>query len=161
MEKNPEASFAIEQSFPFTSLYGETRPLGPIMELRASDGPEAFSRERVAESVDYWRSAAGQLLASADGSAHTVGMTYGKMAAEQAALLLHHGYVAEAEQTFRLATEMGPASPEAVFRYVNLLTAQKRFDEAIRITENALRADVEKQHDFARLAAELNRMKNQ
>jgi hypothetical protein len=161
MEKNPEASFAIEQSFPFTSLYGESRPLGPIMELRAQDGPEAFSRERVDESVDYWKSTANQLLASADGSAHAVGMTYGKMAAEQAALLLHHGFTTEAEQTFRLATEMGPASPEAVFRYVNLLTGQKRFDEAIRIAENAIAADVEKQHDFARLAAELNRMRNQ
>ena len=160
MDKNPAASFAIEQSFPFASMYGDTRPLGPIMELRVQDEQNALTRERAAQSVDYWRTTAQQLLSDAQALGdHGLRMTYGKMAAEQAALLLHHGYSAEAEQAFRLATEIGPASPEAVFRYVNLLVEQKRFDEAIQITEIAVHADVEKQHQFGNLVNELNRMK--
>jgi hypothetical protein len=161
MNKNPDATFAIEQSFPFASMYADTRPLGPIMELRVQDEQNTFTRERATQSVDYWRTTAQQLLADAEAAdAHSVRMTYGKMAAEQAALLLHHGYPAEAEEAFRLATQIGPASPEAVFRYVNVLAGQQRFDEAIQITETAVRADAEHQHNFPRLMEELYRMKN-
>jgi hypothetical protein len=161
MDKNPSASFAIEQSFPFTSMYGDTRPLGPVMELRVQDEQNAFTHERAAQSVDYWRANAKQLISDAEtADAQSVRMTYGKMAAEQAALLLHHGYVAEADQAFRIATEIAPASPEAVFRYMNILVAQKRFDEAIQITDAAIAAGGANQHQFRNLAAELNRMKN-
>jgi hypothetical protein len=162
MDKNPDASFAIEQSFPFTSMYDNTRPLGPVMELRVQDEQNALTPERAAQSADYWRTTARQLLADVEtADAQAIRMTYGKMAAEQAALLLHHGHAAEAEQIFRSAAEIGPASPEAVFRYVNLLVGQKRFDEAIRLTENAVRADLEQQHQFSKLVEELNRMRSQ
>ncbi len=79
--------------------------------------------------------------------------------AEQAALLLHHGYTAEAEQAFRIATEIAPASPEAVFRYINLLVGQKRFDEALPIAETAVRADVNNQQQFGKLLEELARLR--
>jgi hypothetical protein len=160
MEKNPDASFAIAQSFPFTSMYGDARPLGPIMELRVQDEQNALTRERAAQSVDYWRTTAQQVF-SDPGAVVGEGlrMTYSKMVAEQAALLLHHGYTAEAEQAFGIATEIGPASPEAVFRYVSLLVEQKRFDEAIHVTETAVNADAGNQHQFRNLADELNRMK--
>lgn len=160
MDKNPDASFAIEQSFPFTSMYGGTRPLGPIMELRAGE-QNAFTQERAGQTVDYWRTSARELLSdTAAADAQNVRMTYGKMAAEQAALLQHHGYAAEAEQAFQIATEIAPASPEAVFRYMNILVGQKRFDDAIRITQAAITADVENQHHFDNLFAELHRLKN-
>ena len=161
MDKNPNASFAIEQSFPFTSMYGDTRPLGPIMELRVQDEANALTRERAAQSVDYWRASAKQFLSDSEAEdSQGVRMAHGKMAAEQAALLLHHGYVAEADEAFRIATQIAPASPEAVYRYMNILVGQKRFDEAIRITEAAISAAGENQQQFRNLAAELNRMKN-
>jgi hypothetical protein len=34
MEKNPQLSFALEESFPFQSMYGTASPLGPILELQ-------------------------------------------------------------------------------------------------------------------------------
>ena len=37
MEKNPDTSFAMEESFPFQSTYSNAAPLGPIMELRVED----------------------------------------------------------------------------------------------------------------------------
>ena len=63
MEKNPDASFAIEQSFPLESTYANATPLGPIMELRVRDEQNALTAERAAQSVDYWRATAQQLLA--------------------------------------------------------------------------------------------------
>ncbi len=38
MDKNPGVSFAMEQSFPFESMYAGAVPLGPIMELRDQNG---------------------------------------------------------------------------------------------------------------------------
>jgi hypothetical protein len=136
MEKNPDASFAIEQSFPFQSTYAGATPLGPIMELRVQDEQNALTRERAAQSIDYWRSAAQQFASdpeAADSSAAR--QAWSKMALEQAALLADHKYTAEAEQGFQVATELYPASPEAVFRYVNLLLQQNRSEEAAQVAE--------------------------
>ena len=43
----------------------------------------------------------------------------------------------EADFAFRQAFALCPSSPEAVFRYVNLLLEQKRFDDALSVTETA------------------------
>ena len=141
MRNNPGLSFAIEQSFPFKSFYGNTTPLGPIMELGVQD-QNGFSAERAAQSVDYWRATAQQLLsdpALTDGS--NPRKAYSKLVAEQADLFLARNYTAEAEQAFRIANEICPSSPEAVYRYVNLLVGQSRFQDAIPVVENAMRSD--------------------
>src|SRR5262249_47126522 len=63
---------------------------------------------------------------------------YSKLVSEQAALFLARNYTAEAEQAFRIANEICPSSPEAVFRYTDLLVQQQRFVEAIQVAENSL-----------------------
>jgi hypothetical protein len=136
MEKNPDASFAIEQSFPFTSMYGNTTALGPVMELGIQDEQNALTAQRAAQSVDYWRATAQQVLADPQAAAsRDVRLTYAKMAAEQAALFEHHNYSAEAEQAYRFAREIGPASPEAAFRLSQLLARTGRADEGRRLLE--------------------------
>ena len=65
--------------------------------------------------------------------------------------------MAEAEQLFRLASEVCPSSPEAVFRYINLLVSQGRVNESLPIVESAMRADPNNQQ-FLTLQTELNRM---
>jgi predicted Zn-dependent protease len=70
---------------------------------------------------------------------------YAKLASEQAALLLDHNYTPEAEQTYRLATEIRPSLPEAVFGYVKLLVQQNRFEDAIPVVESAINASAENQ----------------
>jgi hypothetical protein len=67
--------------------------------------------------------------------------------------------MAEAEQLFRLASEVCPSSPEAVFRYINLLVSQGRVNETLPIVENAIRADPNNQQ-FQGLKTELGRIKN-
>jgi tetratricopeptide (TPR) repeat protein len=139
MANNPDASFAIEQSFPFKSTYAEATPLGPIMEIGVKDN--ALTAERAAQAVDYWRTTSQQLLSDPEAGTPEVRNTYAKMAAEQAAFLLDRNYAAEAEQGFQLAVEISPSNPGAVFRYISLLVSQKRFGEAIPVVENALQAD--------------------
>ena len=151
MDKNPDASFAMEESYPFRSVYSNAVPLGPIMELRADDSQNAWSADRAAQSVEYWSATAQQLLADPNASDNSdPRKAYSKMICAQAGLLLDHNYPSEAEQAFRMATDLCPSSPEAVFRYVSLLADQKRFADAIPVVERAVQADPENQqlHDL-------------
>jgi len=146
LDKNPDLSFAIEQSFPFKSTYAGATPVGPIMELRVQDEQNALNAERAAQSVDFWRTTAQQLLSdpeTPEGSDPR--KAYSKLVSAQAELFLDRKYAAEAEQAFRIATEICPSSPEAVFRYVNLLTGQNRMADAVSVAESAVKAAPENQ----------------
>jgi len=52
----------------------------------------------------------------------------------------------EADFAFRQAFALCPGSPEVVFRYINLLVSQKRLDEAILLTETAVKVEAEASH---------------
>jgi hypothetical protein len=140
MEKNPETSFAIEQSFPFQSTYTEATPVGPIMELRVSDDHDKLTAERATQSVDYWTATTQQLLSDpAVTESHAISRAYAKMAVEQAALFQDRKFPAEAEQLFQMATELSPGNPEVTFRYINLLLGQGRLTDATAVAENAFK----------------------
>ena len=47
----------------------------------------------------------------------------------------------QADFAFRQAFVLCPTSPEAVFRYINLLVGQKRLDDAILLAEAAVRLE--------------------
>jgi len=136
MEKNPNMSFAMEASFPFSSTYTNAAPLGPILELGVKDEQNVLTQERATQTVDYWRATA-DMLNSGSGATDSLSprLAYAKMASEQATLLLDHGYAAEAEQALRLANQIGPGSPEAFFRLLNLLVAQGRISDALVAAE--------------------------
>jgi tetratricopeptide (TPR) repeat protein len=138
MDKNPDLSFAMEESFPFQSMYSAAVPLGPIMELRAPSSQEAYSAEAASQAVDYWRTAQ-QIIGDSEADSD-VRMAYAKMASAQAGLLADHNLNAEADQAYRVATEICPSSPEAVFRYVNLLLTQNRLPDAVQVAQRALMA---------------------
>ena len=151
MNKNPGLSFALQESFPFKSTYQDAAPLGPIMELQAPDVQATFTATAAAQALDYWRNATQQLpIGSETSEDQEVLRAYSKLATAQAALLAAHNFSAEAEQTYRLATEICPYSPEAVFSYVNLLATQQRFAEAVPVVETAVRAapDNQQLHDL-------------
>jgi len=84
-------------------------------------------------------------------------MTYSKMASSQAGLLLERGFTTEAEQAFQSACDIAPTSPEAVFRYVNLLVSQNRAGDALPIAENAARLSP-RNKQFGNLVQELQRL---
>jgi len=160
LEKNPDLSFAYEESFPIKSTFAEASPVGPIMELRVRDEQNTLTAERAAQSVDYWRAMTQQLMADPEFTqSHHARASYSKLLSSQAGLLVERNFPAEAEQAFRFANELCPSSPEAVYRYVNWLVAQGRIQDALPVAEAAVRADVNHQHQYRGLVAELNRLR--
>jgi hypothetical protein len=141
MAKNPDLSFAMEESFPLKSTYPDAMPLGALMELGVPDVQNSFTRETAAQAVNYWRDAAQQVLSDAEAGASSPDrLTYAKMAAAQAALLADHQYSAEAEQAYRLAMQISSASPEAVYGLGQLLATTGRADEARQLVAEFERA---------------------
>jgi hypothetical protein len=136
LKLNPEVSFAMEESFPFTSTYAASVPIGPVIELRGLDAQSTFTSERATQTLDYWKTAANQLLADPTftGSSE-VRQAYSKMAAAQAGLLESHQFTSEAEQTYRLAMELSPGNAEPVYRLGKFLADQGRKDEARQLLD--------------------------
>jgi len=147
MNKNPALSFALQESFPFKSTYPDAAPLGPIMELRAQDVQTTFTADTAAGALNYWRDAAQQLPVGSDIPAdQEVLRAYSKLATAQAGLLAAHNFGAEAEQTYRVAIDICPDSPDAILPYVNLLVTQRRLAEAVPVVEAAVRAAPDNQN---------------
>ena len=161
LQKNPDLSFALEESFPMKSVNAEASPIGPIMQLRA-EGENALTQERAAQSVDYWREETKRLMADPEfADSDYAKKSYSKLVSSQGGVLVQHGFLAEAEEAFRYANELCPYSPEAVFQYVNLLVDQNRIDEAARVANDAINSDPNSPNNkqFRNLAAELGKMK--
>src|SRR5262245_24489953 len=111
MAKNPDLSFALQESFPLKETYAAAAPLGPLMELRAQDGQNAFTPERAGQTLDYWRNEAQQILADPDAVASPATLkSYSHDTVAAANLLAAHDFVAEAEQAYRLATQLWPSN---------------------------------------------------
>jgi len=141
VEKNPDLSFGIEHSFPFKTTFGASGLLGPIMEVNA--GEEALTQKAAEEAVEYWRGRSADILEGLQ--EEKLRMAHAKLAANQAELLLARNFPNEAEQTFRIAAEMAPTNPEALFGYANFLSSRGRGSEAIPFVERAIAANPEKQ----------------
>jgi hypothetical protein len=113
MEKNPDLSFAMQESFAMNNLYPDALPVGPLMELNAHGEP--FNADYAGQSVDYWRSTAQTLLADpqASGSEYTL-RAYSKDMNSTANLLAAHNFTTEAADAYRLASQVWPANAESV-----------------------------------------------
>jgi hypothetical protein len=141
MARNPDQSFAIEESFPFSSLYTNATTLGPVMELGVQDPQRGLNSDRAAQTLDYWRGAADQLLSNPETPADSdARKAYAKLISSQAGLLVDHQLPDQAEQQFQLAQQLWPSSPEIIFRYTNLLLNQNRVSDALAVAQNALAA---------------------
>lgn len=160
LQKNSDASFALEESFPFKSTYASASTLGPIMELRVQGQQDALSQNRVDQSLEYWQQTAQELLSQPDTSEDgAVSRTFSKMATAQANLFRDRNYPAQAEEAFQLATQICPYNPEAVLGYINLLLSQGRFQDAAVVAQNAVQAAPENTQFRALLQALNNKAK--
>jgi hypothetical protein len=154
MAKNPDLSFAIEESFPLKGTYADAMPLGPLMELRAPDGPNAFTSERAAQSLDYWRNTAQQILSDPDaGGSPEALKSYSHDAVAAANLLAAHDFSAEAEQGYRLAAQLWPGNPESVGGLADLLARGGREDEARQLLGDFARNYPDLRNDLERVSA--------
>jgi hypothetical protein len=137
MQKNPDMSFAIQQSFPFQDTYANALPLGPLMELNARNDQNTFTADRAAQSLDYWRDSAQQIFSDVDASgSEYVLKSYSHDASAAANLLAAHNFDSQAEETYRLATQLWPGNPECVGGLANLLAATGRQVEAQQLLDN-------------------------
>jgi len=157
LQKNPDATFALTESFPLKSLYAGATTLGPITELRAGDPADALTPERAAQSLDYWRSTTQTLLAGTE-AASAPRDAYAKLILGQASLFEDRKLTAAAEQAYQLVTSLSPGNPEGVFSYVKLLTDQQRYDEARQLVQTAIAAAPNNQL-FPEVLIQLNKMK--
>jgi tetratricopeptide (TPR) repeat protein len=150
MEKNPELSFALQESFPLKGTYADASPLGPIMELRAQD-QSSFTPERAAESVNYWRTVADQLRASPnEANGETPLKSYSKLATGQANLFAERGFAESAEQTYRIALGIVPSNVDAVTGLAGLLERTGRAQDARTLVDQFAR-------DFPKQANDVKR----
>jgi hypothetical protein len=150
MQKNPDMSFAIEQSFPFRDTYADALPLGSLMELNARNDQNMFTAERASDSLDYWRNAAQQIFSDVDASSSEyVLKSYSHDASIAANLLAAHNFDSQAEETYRLATQLWPGNPECVGGLANLLATTGREAEAQQLMDN-----FSKQYPYQRKALE-------
>ena len=140
MRKNPDLSFALEESSPLKSTYPGAAPLGPVMELRAGE-QDALTPERAAQSLDYWRQTAQQLAndpeAPPDSDARKA---WAQMAMAQANLFADRDLGAQAEPIYRLASELSPGYLTPVGQLAQLFQRTGRANEAQQLLENFIRS---------------------
>jgi hypothetical protein len=131
MEKNPDLSFAIQESFPFRTTYADALPLGPLMELHARDDQNTFTPERAQQALEYWGHTVDQIASDpqAAGSSAVL-LSYSHDAAAAAHLLAANDFTAEAAQAYRSATALCPWNPEPVNGLADLLSRSGQTDQA-------------------------------
>src|SRR5262249_5769786 len=136
MDKNPDLCFALEESFPLRTTYGSAIPLGPIMELRAQNAQTAFTSELAAQAVEYWQAMTQQMIADPEAPAGSdPRKTYSHMAWSEANLLADHNFTDQAERAYRLAMQLEPGNPEAVYSLSELLAKNGRLEEGRQLLE--------------------------
>jgi Flp pilus assembly protein TadD len=117
-------------------LYGDAVPLGPLMELGKSDADTTLTAERAAQSVDYWRTTAQSILAdpAATASDYTL-KSYSHNADSTANLLAARHYYSEAEQAYRLSSQLWPGNPDAAGGLATILARTGRADQARQVLD--------------------------
>ncbi len=140
MQKNPGLSFAVQESQPMRGTYAHAVSLGPLMQLNVQDAQNTFTGDQAAQSLNYWQSKAQTLLGDPEASAsETTLKSYSHDVNSTANLLAAHNFTAEAEQAYNLASQLWPASPEAVEGLAGILNRTGRAAEAQQLLDNFVR----------------------
>ncbi len=130
MDKNPGISFAIQESFPLQGTYADALPLGPLMELRARDDQNTFTTDHAAQSIDYLRNTAQQVLSDPEALASESALkSYSHDTVAAANLLGAHNFPTQAEEAYRLAMQLWPANLESVSGLAEVLARTGRENE--------------------------------
>ncbi|MBL9171609.1 MAG: tetratricopeptide repeat protein [Verrucomicrobiales bacterium] len=131
MAKNPDLDFALQESSPLRSTYPGARPLGPLMELGAQADQNGFTPEQAAQSLDYWRNRAEQAFSDPEAIHSEYALkSYSHDTVSAANLLAAHNFTAEAEEAYRLASQLWPGNPESVAGLADSLVRNGRVNEA-------------------------------
>jgi hypothetical protein len=152
--KNPDLSFALQQSFPFKGTYPDALPLGPLMELGARSEQNEFTAERAEQSLQFWQNTAQQQLSDPEAANSSASLkSYSHDATTAANLLAAHNFSLEAEQTFRLASQLWPENPEPVSGLADLLADAGHENEARHLLQEFARQHPDEQKNLERISA--------
>ena len=134
MEKNPDLSFGLQESFPLNGAYADALPLGALMELSARDDQNTFTSERAAQYLAQWQTTAEQALDSPEETRTPAVMKSWSHDANSAGnLLAAHNFTAEAEQAYGLSRQLWPGNPEPTAALADVMERSGRADEARKL----------------------------
>jgi tetratricopeptide (TPR) repeat protein len=134
LQKNPDLSFAMEESYPMSTTYAGSEPLGPIFELRSGN---TITTDQASQAVNYWQNEAQNLQSGGEASS-TVLQSFSHDANAQGNLLANNNFPAEAGQAYQTALEIWPGSVEAITGLTRVLAQQGQFDQAGQALDNFL-----------------------
>lgn len=158
MAKNPDLQFAIQESVPLRGTYADAVPLGPLMELGPKEGPTSMTTESAAQAVDYWQNRTEQLLADPEASASPYALkSYAHDTVSTGNLLAARGFPSEAEQAYRLASQLWPGNPESVAGLVEILSQGGHRDEAKQLLDDFLRTYPDQRQQLERVTSGFRR----
>jgi len=130
--------------------------------VRDDDGQKAFSKLRSSIAGVYaWRVANQTAGRAMQIEARLAAQPQAQLTPEEKHLMeVHNRMFREAEFSFKQAYAFCPYSPEALYRYVQLLAGARRFDDAMLLAKTSHDLDPENA-SLAHLAEELQKMKAQ
>ena len=137
VQKNPDLSFGLEESFPLSSTYPGAAPLGPIFELNTGN---TMTADQASQSVNYWQNEAQQLQAGGETSTPVL-QSFSHDANAQGNLLANNNFPDEAGQAYQTALNIYPGSVEAITGLTRVLAQQGQFDQAGQALDNFLQAN--------------------
>lgn len=132
LQNNPGLSFAMEESFPMSSLYAGAAPLGSIFALNANgDNTSAMTSDAAGQVVNYWQNMAQTLASTPDAANSWATMiSYAHDAAAQGNLLAADNYPSQAEAAYQTALEISPNCADAAFGLAKVLAASGQNEQA-------------------------------
>jgi tetratricopeptide (TPR) repeat protein len=124
--------FFVEESYVIPWMYPYLTPHGLIMKI--NNEPTAITPEMARNDHEFWDWYVKRLMNDKKFIRDVCARkTFSKLRSAIAGLYAARGNMAEAEYAFRQAVELYPLSPESIFRLADLLTRQRRFDEAHKV----------------------------
>lgn len=152
MAKNPDLQFALQESSPLQGTYADAVPLGPLMELGAKDSAASFTPERAAQTVDYWKARTEQILSDPEATESPYALkSHAHDTVSAGNLLAARGFIAEAEQAYRLAGQLWADNPESMGGLAKILTETGRQAEARQLIETYVRQFPDRRSGFEAL----------
>lgn len=154
IQKNPDLSFALQESSSLRGTYSDALPLGPLMELGARDEQNIFTSDRATQYLDHWRQAADRILSDpqAAGSEYAL-KSYSHDTVSAGNLLASHNFNAEAEQAYRLAMQVWPENVRSAGGLADLLARTGRETEAHNLLEQFSQRHPHQQKELERGSA--------
>jgi hypothetical protein len=154
MAKNPDLDFALQESSPLRGTYADALPLGPLMELGARDEQTAFTPEHAAQSLDHWRNRVEQAFSDPEAIHSEYALkSYSHDTVSAANLLAAHNFTAEAEEAYRLASQLWPSNPESVGGLADILVRDGRAPEARQLISDFAQRYPDQQGNLQRISA--------